>query len=96
MPVVVKAQLSSEDSFEEMMVLSNTGPEAEAIIQNWLQDNDGAQVEVAAGQYLHVGNSITTDEFEIIELDTASAEFLVQIMGGDTFGTGVLSSIFGE
>lgn len=97
MPALITSAISSEDDFEEMMVVENSAEEAAAIIQGYIEDNQGAEIEIAAGQYVHIGDSVDGDNFEIQEIDRATADFMISVMGGDYFGTGIMAShIFAE
>lgn len=97
MPALITSVISSEDQFEEMMIVDNTAAEAVAIIEAYIADNQGEEIEIAAGQYVHVGDSVDGDCFTIRDIDTATADYLLEVMNGDYFGTGILAShIFAE
>ena len=97
MPALITSAISSEDDFEEMMVVENSAEEAAAIIQGYIEDNQGAEIEIATHQYVHIGDGVDGDNFEIQEIDRATADFMINVMGGDYFGTGILAShIFAE
>ena len=97
MPALIIGRLNSEDSFEEMMLVDSTAEDAAQAISDYITDNNGEEIEIAASQMVHIGISVDGGNFEIRDIDKATADFMLEIMGGDYFGTGILAShIFAE
>lgn len=96
MPVLITASVDSEDSFEQFMVLrGKTVEEVRGQIDSYIAENDGEEIEIAASQNVHVGDSVDTSNFDVVEITEEQAEFLAEHIGTN-FGTGVIETVLGE
>ena len=95
MPVLVKATLSLEDTFQQLVVLDNTVAETEAMIADFVSNNLDEEYEIVAQQFFHVDEDFAHHAcVTITEVDRATADFIVSQFGND-FGTGILHTVFG-